>query len=1047
MTESHYTAALYDFLINMVTLEKGAPVVLIWEMGGYSLILRRSALFAIALNLRGYDTPFVICDGTPVACHQREIAINQRITDWPSSCVSCSASMINEARKYSRKYILAKEFITEKQKGTFREMSETINVNSIYNHEYLQSPVGVFAWRSFCRYSQGAKFEVQKLSHEESSIYRMYLYAALVNTYISDQAIRYFNPRSVLSSHGTFVDYGPPLSLAVKHKIHAIAYASGYDDFTHKFTIRSHIKKYINGTLKTPRNWEKRAERPLDEIENERLENYLKKRHPSLLSPGLSSPEQLENLSNIRKSLRIQDGQPTVCLFTHVAFDMSQDDYSLIYRTVNEWLINSMKVMSETTDVNWIIKIHPGEIKNKLTFGSEYFIRKEVGHVPANIRIIPPNTKINPYDFFQVIDCGITVFGTVGMELAILGKPVITAGKSHYSNKGFTYEAGSEDEYCSLLRKCKYIQSLSLSEAQKELARRYTYLFFIQRHFPIRAINKKQGHWGDLDLSKVDSLKPGNDSVMDLICDCIIDGEDFIMEEDVISGTRPVPSSASDKTGLESASKLSGFDPQGEVFEYDDRILRGIFKRNGHSCQKVLETCVRNGLFDRGIVKTDILNEPELASLGYDMILEHEKVPHIAYAHEWPTEMIKDAALFQLDLNLKLNEFGVTLKDCGVTGNVLFNGTRPVFVDFLSLVFKNELVKESWLTPSVIRSPFQPLWSNKSGYFNEIFCRMFYPYMLFPLYMMHQKRFSETRRRMLQTTLNTCSDVITEKEAMANADLDLHGFYQRALAAREYALVHDDWARFMEILAKEIEQLNVSVDQSNYSGYYEQKGENFGFEPSEDWLPKQHAVHNAIEELRPNSVLDIGANTGWFSILAAKSGCQVVAMDNDEASMNRLYKQSKREGLPILPLVMDILHPTPDVPPSPNLATDPHMINSRIKGDAFMLLSADKRLKCDMVLALAIIHHLTLGQGIGLRKTVELLSSFSHKHLVVEFVPKEDPLIVGEMSFFPAFNKKPSGFEWYTKENWLRELSECYKTIEEKGRQDNRVMFVCSEKK
>ena len=123
---------------------------------------------------------------------------------------------------------------------------------------------------------------------------------------------------------------------------------------------------------------------------------------------------------------------------------------------------------------------------------------------------------------------------------------------------------------------------------------------------------------------------------------------------------------------------------------------------------------------------------------------------------------------------------------------------------------------------------------------------------------------------------------------MANADFDLHGFQQRTLAAREYALVNDDWSRFLGILSKEIEQLNVSVDQSNYSGYYVQKGENFGFEPSEDWLPKQRAVYDALLELRPDSVLDIGSNTGWFSILAAKAGCRLdVSFDADGHGISR----------------------------------------------------------------------------------------------------------------------------------------------------------------
>lgn len=492
-----------------------------------------------------------------------------------------------------------------------------------------------------------------------------------------------------------------------------------------------------------------------------------------------------------------------------------------------------------------------------------------------------------------------------------------------------------------------------------------------------------------------------------------------------------------------SPSKLLGFDSQGEVFLYENRLLRGVFPKHGDSLRKIYDMYINHKLVDRGIVKTQIVDDAEFHWLGYDMVLEHEKVPFISYAHEWPLDMIKDAALFQLNLNLELNKYGMLLKDCGVPSNILFNATYPVFVDFLSIIFHDDLTKQDFLKPNGQGTSYQSIWDKKSVYFNEIFRRMFYPYTLHPLYMMHQGRHSEARRRMLETTLNSCSDVITQQEALAEADAGLTNFYQRSIIAREDALVNNVWSSFLNILSDELKQLSVSVDESSYASYYEQKGEAFGFDPCEDWLPKQRVVYDILQALRPSTVLDIGANTGWFSILAAGAGCRVVALDDDEACMCLLYKRSKREGLPILPLVMDIVQPTQDVPASPDLATDLHMISSRISGDAPLLLSAVKRLKCDMVLALAITHHLALGQGLRLKEITELLASFSSKYLVMEFVPKEDPLIVRQADFFPAFYQDPRQFGWYSQDNWHRQLSEHYKHTMVKDSTGGRKLFIC----
>jgi len=1035
-------------LIDKTQKHTDTPKVLIGDLGGFYGILRKHSIIASALKVRGIDTHFVVCDGTSRICIQHEYNPNHSLPD--DYCTKCLSQMRIEAHKYGINYSLAGEFIDKTQKEQIDYLTNTVAIEKIRDVEYLGLKVGEMAVTSYVRYRGEYRTELSSLDENQKIILRNYLYASMVNTQIAYRAIEKHAPVSVLVSHGFYVDYAPFIILARIKKINSIYWNSGFNDFYHYFDT---LKVGEDGSFETDirgmsaKEWDERVRMPLTEKEENRLESFFLNRYQNCETTDIVSSRPPEDTETIRKRIGIQNNKPIVCLFTHVSYEL----HPSFFEDLDSWVIESMSTMAKNRNINWLIKVHPAERLYKKSSTLMGLIRDKFGNVPDNIWIIEPNADINTLSLFPMIDAGISIFGTIAAELPIFGKPVISACAAHFTGRGFSLDPKNREDYLRLLEDMDTVKPLTVE--QTTLAKKYAYSYFIQRQIPLNIINKAQGHWGDIDTDRLDELLPGKDPVLDKLCESIVNGqrvilgEEILEKQDLLSQLSPVSITQTEKVGVNSITRLLGFDPQGEVFTYNGQILRGIFEGSCQSCKKLLETCEKHKIFDHGVVKTSILNEPKLAGLRYDMILEHEKILFITYAHEWPSEMIKDAALFQLDLNLKLNSLGVILKDCGVTGNVLFKSTKPVFVDFLSLIFKNELTKEDWLAPSVIRTPFQPLWSNKSDYFNEIFFRMFYPYTLFPLYMMHQGRFSETRRRMLETTLNTCSEIITEKEAMANTDLDLYGSQQRALAAREYALVNDDWSKYLGIISKEIEQLNVSVDQSNYSGYYEQKGENFGFEPSEDWLPKQRAVYNALQELRPDSVLDIGSNTGWFSILAAKGGCRVVAMDNDEASMNRLYKLSKLKGLPIMPLVMDIVHPTPDVPPSPNLATDQHMMKSRIKGDALILQSANKRLQCDMVLALAIVHHLTLGQGLGWRKAVKLLSSFSNKHLVVEFVPKDDPLITGEMDFFPAFNKNPLGFEWYTKENWLRELSGCYKTIEEKGRQGNRVIFVCSEKR
>ncbi len=489
-----------------------------------------------------------------------------------------------------------------------------------------------------------------------------------------------------------------------------------------------------------------------------------------------------------------------------------------------------------------------------------------------------------------------------------------------------------------------------------------------------------------------------------------------------------------------------GFDPDGEVFTSNDRMYRGIFPGKGEKARRVYELCRDANLFNQGVVNTVIVDNGLFSQLGYDLVLEHERVSFISYAHEWTPEMLKDAALFQLDLNLKLLDAGLILKDCGVSTNVLFEETKPIYVDFLSIIPIDELAEQEWLKPTETAQQHYIGMSKKSQYLYEVFKRMFYPGILFPLYLLHQNKTSLSRKRLLETALNTTTDTISEQEVFSGADRISSFNYQKYKHLKEDALRNDNWKQFFLIQKHEIENLHVVHSQSGYSDYYELKGEDYEFSPSSFWKPKQWGVYNAINNLKPMTVLDIGANTGWFSILATKLGAKVVSLDNDVACIDTLYRRAKQESLSILPLIVDFLDPTPDVEAMSALKKDPRVLSSRFKCDLPLLLSSDKRIACDMVIALALIHHLCLGGGRHLSQVTKQLSSYANKYLILEFVTKNDPLIINEPTFFRAQHANPGAFDWYSLDTCINLLSKYFGTIEKIPLTETRVLLICTDK-
>jgi hypothetical protein len=86
----------------------------------------------------------------------------------------------------------------------------------------------------------------------------------------------------------------------------------------------------------------------------------------------------------------------------------------------------------------------------------------------------------------QVADFGITVRGTAGLEMAAMGKTVITAGTGRYEGCGFTYDPPTREAYLDLLARLPDIAEMS--PEQTELAQRYAHSIFTLKPFTLSSM-------------------------------------------------------------------------------------------------------------------------------------------------------------------------------------------------------------------------------------------------------------------------------------------------------------------------------------------------------------------------------------------------------------------------------------------------------------------------------------------------------------------------------------------------------------------------------
>ena len=203
------------------------------------------------------------------------------------------------------------------------------------------------------------------------------------------------------------------------------------------------------------------------------------------LRPDDSDPEAL------RRQLRLTDA-PSAFVFPHVAWDASLRWGRDLFEGYEDWFIETMRAAYANDAVNWIVKIHPAHARKNRHEGRAdepaevVALYRELGPPPPHVTMIPAESHINTWSLFPLMDFCVTVRGTVGMEAALRGIPVLTAGTGRYDGRGFTIDSETRDEYLSRLARIQELERIGHRE--QNLAERFAYGIFLLRPFRFETV-------------------------------------------------------------------------------------------------------------------------------------------------------------------------------------------------------------------------------------------------------------------------------------------------------------------------------------------------------------------------------------------------------------------------------------------------------------------------------------------------------------------------------------------------------------------------------
>jgi SAM-dependent methyltransferase len=224
---------------------------------------------------------------------------------------------------------------------------------------------------------------------------------------------------------------------------------------------------------------------------------------------------------------------------------------------------------------------------------------------------------------------------------------------------------------------------------------------------------------------------------------------------------------------------------------------------------------------------------------------------------------------------------------------------------------------------------------------------------------------------------------------------------------------------FFKSLRRHVQAIPLRIRKSRWSRYY---ADIETFLHPQEFNPKQATVARLLDECRPKTVVDIGCNRGGYSILAAHAGARVTAFDTDEDSVALLYELVREKHLDILPLVMDFLSPSPSC-----------------GWRAIQYPAAPQRLRSEMALALALVHHLAITQRQTFERIVPALADYAEKWLLTEFVPLDDPRSRELMA------TQRRDMSWFTLEGFVKALEREFNRVEEFASfPEGRVLLLCT---
>jgi hypothetical protein len=357
-----------------------------------------------------------------------------------------------------------------------------------------------------------------------------YLMSGILTARGYEKAYTTLKPDHVVCIHGVYQTHGIAVKVANKLGIPAVVLGGG--GIRKSTLVLCHGETYHHQLINEPNDTWKQF--PLtDEQKSKTMDYAIKRRHSgagvdyvSYHHNPIDDVEEVYRLCNIDKTRKI------VSLFTNVIWDAQIYYNGNAFKDIFDWIVTSIETLGKNKNVWLVIRIHPAEAQSRIPPRQPMLaeIAKRFPTLPDNVRLVPPESDISSYTLAKESVANI-IYGTkMGLEIALMKRPLIICGETFSRNKGYGIDISSKQQYEALL---KDIHNISVDVVRNfETALQYAHYYYFRRMLDIPFAMESGGEGGSgkrILIEKLDDLAEGKFPAIDVICKGILELKPFYL--------------------------------------------------------------------------------------------------------------------------------------------------------------------------------------------------------------------------------------------------------------------------------------------------------------------------------------------------------------------------------------------------------------------------------------------------------------------------------------------------------------------------------------